>query len=86
MGVDYIREHYGMPWLKRGLAITVAGRPGKVVGFHGPWVRVRFEGVKRGTVVTNPCWETVYTTTDGDILGDFTTPQGRDAERERGGE
>jgi hypothetical protein len=36
--------------------------------------------------VTHPCWETVYATTDGDILGDFTTPQGRDAERERGGE
>ena len=86
MGVQYIRQRYAMPWLKRGLLITVAGRSGRVVGFYGPWVRVRFAGVKRGTVVTHPCWETVYATTDGDISGDFTTPQGRDAERERGGE
>lgn len=74
MGVHYIRQRYAMPWLRRGLSITVAGRPGTVVGFHGPWVRVRFEGVKHGSVVTHPCWETVYTTADGDILGDFTTP------------
>ena len=44
MGVQDIRQRYAMPWLKRGLFITVAWRPGRVVGFHGPWIRVRFEG------------------------------------------
>ena len=80
MGVAYIRQRYGMPWLKCGLRVTVAGRLGSVVGFHGPWVRVRFADGRGGTVVAHPCWETVYTSADGDVLRDFRSSHRQEAE------
>lgn len=41
----YVRDAYGMPWLKRGVAVLAIGKPGKVT--HAThYVFVRLDGEK----------------------------------------
>lgn len=72
MSVEYIRRYYGMPWLRRGVRVTVDGEAGMVVGTRGPWIRIRLDAAPTVTVVAHPTWRTVYYARDGATLGDFT--------------
>lgn len=42
MSIAWIRDHYGVP-AKRGLRVTVDGRPGEIIGSTGAHLRVRFD-------------------------------------------
>lgn len=41
----YVRDYYGMPWLKRGLAVLACGKPGKVTDATH-YVFVKLDGEK----------------------------------------
>lgn len=45
MSLDYVRDHYSMPWLKRGLAVLALGKPGTVTDATH-YVFVRLDGQK----------------------------------------
>lgn len=55
-----IRDYYGVP-AKRGMRVTVDGRPGVITGTtRGPmYIRVRFGGDKF-TTPCHPTWEVEY--------------------------
>ncbi len=44
---DYVRQHYNMPWLKRGVRVLANGEPGTVMSatMH---IKVRLDGEKHG--------------------------------------
>lgn len=55
---DYIRRYYGVP-AKRGERVTVDGKAGRIVGFDGPHLRVRFDGERR-IYNAHPTWRVAY--------------------------
>lgn len=55
---DYVREHYQVP-AKKGMRVTMDGRPGVITGFVSAYVRVRFDGDKRSTAC-HPTWRMDY--------------------------
>lgn len=63
MSADYVRRCYGVP-AKRGMRITVEGRPGVIVSFPGQYIGVRFDGEKI-TSRCHPTWEVQYDTKQG---------------------
>jgi hypothetical protein len=58
MSLDYIRQSYGVP-AKRGMRITIDGRPATITGSAGARLRVRRDGEKR-TVIAHPTWRVDY--------------------------
>jgi hypothetical protein len=55
---DYVRRAYGVP-AKRGLRVTVDGRPGVITRGYGGRIRVRFDGERR-SVKCHPTWRVDY--------------------------
>lgn len=58
MSAEYVRQHYGVP-AKRGMRITIDGRPATIVGFAGARLRIRRDGEKR-TAIAHPTWRVDY--------------------------
>lgn len=58
MSAEYVRSHYGVP-AKRGMRITIDGRPATIVGFAGARLRIRRDGEKR-TAIAHPTWRVEY--------------------------
>lgn len=58
MSAEYVRRAYGVP-AKRGMHITVEGRPGVIVSFPGQYIGVRFYGEK-WTSRCHPTWKVDY--------------------------
>jgi len=58
MTAGYVRGYYGVP-AKRGMRVTVEGRPGVIVSFPGQYIGVRFDGEKF-TSKCHPTWEVQY--------------------------
>ena len=58
MTAAYVRAAYDVP-AKRGMRITIDGRPATIVGFAGARLRIRRDGEKR-TAVTHPTWRVDY--------------------------
>lgn len=58
MTAEYVRNYYKVP-AKRGMGVTVDGRPGVIVSFPGQYIGVRFVGDKH-TSRCHPTWEVVY--------------------------
>ena len=58
MSAEYVRRHYGVP-AKRGMRVTVEGKPGVIVSFIQQYIGVRFDGEKR-TSKCHPTWEVTY--------------------------
>lgn len=42
---DYVREHYGMPWVGRGVRVLAGGKPG-VITDATHYIMVRLDGQK----------------------------------------
>ena len=57
MSANYIRSTYGVP-AKRGMRITIDGRPARIVGFDHR-LRIRFDG-ERITRSAHPTWRVDY--------------------------
>lgn len=55
---DYVRETYGVP-AKRGMRVTMNGKPGVITGASGQYVLVRFDGQKNSSRC-HPTWEMNY--------------------------
>jgi len=58
MSAEYVRSYYGVP-AKRGMRITIDGRPATIVGFKDQYLRIRRDGEKR-TVIAHPTWRVEY--------------------------
>lgn len=58
MSVEYIRRVYEVP-AKRGMRVTVNGKPGVIASFRGAYIMVRFDGAKH-SVPCHPQWEVQY--------------------------
>lgn len=58
MSAEYVRRMYRVP-AKRGMRVTVEGRPGVIVSFPGQYIGVRFDGEKF-TSLCHPTWEVNY--------------------------
>jgi hypothetical protein len=58
MSLDYIRQYYGVP-AKRGMRITIDGRPAKIVGSAGARLRIRRDDEKH-TAIAHPTWRVEY--------------------------
>jgi len=54
--MDYIRRTYGVP-AKVGGKVMFEGRPGVIVGSHGPYLKIRIDGHVRNY---HPTWHLVY--------------------------
>lgn len=66
--MNYIKEAYGLPFLKRGMKILFGERYGEVIGAKGAYLKVKFEDGKTG--VLHPTWNIAYL--DGNtMLVDF---------------
>jgi hypothetical protein len=62
MSAEYVRGYYGVP-AKRGMRITIDGRPATIVGFAGARLRIRRDGEKR-TAIAHPTWRVEYPKTE----------------------
>ena len=62
MSAEYVRRYYGVP-AKRGMRVTVEGRPGVIVSFIQQYIGVRFDGEKI-TSKCHPTWEVNYNPTE----------------------
>lgn len=71
----YIKDHYKMPWLKRGIRVcsTDNGKQqwGRVTSTIGAHVRIRYDGETKYSHIFHPCYELVYFDEQGNILGDY---------------
>ena len=56
--LDYIRTYYGVP-ARRGMRVTVDGRPGVLTCGDGAHIRVRFDG-ERFSRSCHPTWRVDY--------------------------
>jgi hypothetical protein len=57
---EYVRTTYGVP-AKRGMRVTVDGRPGVITSFRQGKLRVRFDGM-RFSIPAHPTWRVDYDT------------------------
>ena len=57
-GFAYVRWAYGVP-AKRGMRVTVDGRPGVITAPNGHYIRVRFDG-ERHSRPCHPTWRVEY--------------------------
>lgn len=64
MSLAYVRSYYGVP-VKRGLRVTVGGKPGAITSVRGAYIMVRFDGHKH-PLPCHPTWRVVYHTAGGD--------------------
>jgi hypothetical protein len=58
LSFDYVREYYGVP-AKRGMRVTVDGRPGRITSGNGHYIRVLFDGERRPSIC-HPTWRVEY--------------------------
>lgn len=58
MSAEYVRRMYKVP-AKRGMAVTVDGKTGRIVSFPGAYLGVRFDG-ERHTQLCHPTWKVAY--------------------------
>ncbi|MEG9490730.1 hypothetical protein [Mannheimia indoligenes] len=66
--MNYIKEAYGLPFLKRGIKILFGEQHGEVIRAKGAYLKVKFEDGETG--VLHPTWNIAYL--DGNtMLVDF---------------
>jgi hypothetical protein len=58
MSAEYVRRYYRVP-AKRGMRVTVDGKPGTIIGFRHQYLRVRFDGDKHA-LNAHPTWRVEY--------------------------
>ena len=67
--MDYIKETYNLPFLKKGLSVLFGDEKGKVVGTHAAYIKVKFESGK--TECLHPTWNIAYLDKNNELLADF---------------
>ena len=73
MSMASVRHWRALPFLKRGMRVEVAGKPGRITGTNGSQnLQVRFDGLKFSQNC-HPTWDIVYFDKDGSVLADFRT-------------
>lgn len=55
---EYVRSYYNVP-AKRGMRITIEGKPATIVGFRNAHLRIRIDG-EQHVVNAHPTWEIDY--------------------------
>ncbi len=66
-----VRKDRNMPWLRRGMRVTMDGKPGRVTGGNSMAnIQVRFDGEKFSRNC-HPHWQTVYFDSCGNVLADY---------------
>jgi hypothetical protein len=70
---DYVRRTYRVP-AKRGLRVTVDGKPGVITRGQGHYIRVRFDGMNHARPC-HPTWRVDYA--PHAPAGVLPTPEGR---------
>lgn len=58
MSMTYIRNYYRVP-AKRGMRVVADGKPGRITGSQGQYLRVLLDGQKRFELC-HPTWEMRY--------------------------
>ena len=56
--LGYVRSYYKVP-ARRGMRVTVDGRPGTLTSGDGHYIRVRFDGERR-SAPCHPTWRVNY--------------------------
>lgn len=75
--LDYVRTSptRNMPWIKRGMRVSVDGEEGRVVGgCDGGNIAVKFPD-RRHVANCHPKWETVYYDKQGSVIADYREQQ-----------
>lgn len=60
MSMSYIRRRRNVP-ARRGMRVTVNGKPGRITSSRGGYIRVLFDGA-RFPVPCHPTWRVTYHT------------------------
>ncbi len=61
-GGEYVRSYYKVP-ANRGMRVVADGKPGTIVGFDGPWIKVRLDGEEHARS-WHPTWRIEYPEAD----------------------
>ena len=69
--LDYVKDYYGLPFIKRGMKVSVNGKTG-VITSGSNHIHVRFEGQTHASHC-HPTWKVIYYGKDGEILKDFSS-------------
>lgn len=56
--MNYIKEAYGLPFLKRGIKILFGERCGEVIGVKRAYLEVKFEDGEK--CLLHPTWNIAY--------------------------
>jgi len=68
--LDFVKKHYNMPFLQRGMKIIVNGKAGKVTSGDDKYIRVRYDNATSSRRC-HAQWEAVYFDKDGNIIADY---------------
>ena len=71
--MDYIKQHYDLPFLLSGMRIEVDGKMGTIEKEKNAHLLVKFDSGSSAPV--HPTWETAYFDQDLKILKDFRKPK-----------
>ena len=69
--MEYIKETYGLPFLKKGLKVIFQDQTGKITRTHAGYICVKFENGQ--TECLHPTWEIAYFDKNDVLLKDFRT-------------
>ncbi len=67
--MNYIKETYDLPFLKKGTEINFQGELGKVIGAVNGKLKVKFESGEKA--VLHPTWNIIYLE-NNEVLRDFS--------------
>lgn len=73
--LDFVKMHYNMPFLQRGMKIIVDGKAGKVTAGDGKYIRVLHDNASSSRRY-HAQWEVVYYDKDGAIIADYRSNAG----------
>jgi hypothetical protein len=67
--MDYIKHHYDLPFLEKGMKVEADGKPGNINREKNGYLEIKFDsGMK---ALAHPTWEIVYFDGEGSIIKDF---------------
>jgi hypothetical protein len=70
IGMEYIKKHYNLPFLKQGMSVIANGRKGKITGTYNAHLIIKsIEAKYSGTY--HPTWQMTYLDKDGKVLAEF---------------
>ena len=69
--MEYIKESYNMPFLKKGMRVKAIGKDGVITGTHSSNLKIRIDGEKKiGRY--HPTYETIFYDENGNVLSNTT--------------